>query len=183
MRQRRDKQKRKTAHRQILNMCCGMLLSSLLSLPTQAKPPLQPLEKELAVFLQNNLPAYRLANPEDYLPALSESDRGVTLIRADFDQDGLSDYAVLLLHRQTREARIYFLLRRKTSFQADLLLSWPALTPGPALQTPMFFKKAGEAGLTARDYNELQEIPNWEKLSNQERMRLRKAKAADYVSV
>lgn len=159
------------------------LFLTLLSGPVFASPQAPAVPDELAAFLKQQLPAYRLVIPQDYVPAISASDRGLPFIRADFDRDGQPDYAVLLVQRQTRETRVYFLLRRQAGFHTDLLLSWPALSPGASVRTPMSFKKPGEEGLTGVDRNELQKIPNWEHLPSKEVIRLRNAKAAYYLSV
>lgn len=132
-------------------------------------------------YLSQHLPGYRLATSRDYEAAITGEDQGLPFVSADFDQDGQTDWALLLIHDQTWEARVYYLLGRKDGFKPELLLSRKALDTG--IQTPLFFKPAGAEGLTAFDYNELQAIPNWQQLPHSDYLRQRRQKAAHYVSV
>ncbi len=156
-----------------------MALVCSLAAAKAAEPP-----ADLKAFLAEQLPDYRLSTSGDYRPEVEVSDRGPAFVRDDFDGDGQIDYAVMLVHRRTRDARAYLLLQRETGFQAELLLSQPAAERGGAIKMPLSLKKAGDAGLTAKPNNELQFTPDGASpLPSEELQRLRQSKAAHYVAM
>lgn len=135
-------------------------------------------------YLAAELPGYRLVRPEDFVPALKDENRGQSLYRADFNGDGQTDYAALVMNAASREARIYYLLGTGKGFQAQQLLSRHWSGQGPGIRTPIFFKAAGEEGLSARSYNTLtQDDRAPAGLSPAERLAAHQRKAAPYVAV
>lgn len=137
-------------------------------------------------FVAAKMPGYRIARAADYEKMLGAEDRGKALIEADFNGDGKGDYAVLVLSETAREYRVYYLIASAGGLQPQLLLArkWIGATAG-AVRTPMFFKPAGQPGISERDYNDLTRIPpaRLAKMSPAKIQAERQRKAAHYVAV
>lgn len=152
--------------------------------PVQAKEAAPVASQELQHYLTQTFPAYRLANTSDYETALKGQDQGQAWLQADFNQDGQADYAVLLINESAQEYRVYYLLRQAQGFHADLLLTRKfAGESSHPIRTPMFFKPAGQSGISGREYNGLTAIPHPEKLSGKQIVALKASRRAFYTSV
>lgn len=163
-----------------------MMLGGSAAVAAPPPPEIKDANKEVDAYLADKMPLYRIAGPGDYAPALKGKDQGEPLIKADFNQDGQMDYAVLLVSESGKKSAVYYLLGHNGDFKPVLLVSrkWTAPAAAKQVTTPMFFKPAGAPGLSERAYNELtQDSQAPAKLSLAERQALHKQKAAFYVSV
>jgi hypothetical protein len=136
--------------------------------------------------IETQLPGFKLAQQNDYHSVLSENDRGKSLYQADFNSDGKQDFAVLVINKEVKEYRIYYLLKNGENYKFVLLYKQK---PNKAnkehkIINPMFFKPIGEAGLGDNDYNTLTndgDLPDT--ISSEEREKRHNKKVAPYKSV
>ncbi|HEY9841385.1 MAG: hypothetical protein ACAI44_07825 [Candidatus Sericytochromatia bacterium] len=135
-------------------------------------------------FLRQKMPAYRLATAADYSPVLGAEDRGEAVIQADFNQDKMLDYAVLLVNDQDKENRIYYLLGRRSGLETVLLWAGKWHDQTRPVRNPVFFKPAGDPGMSERTYNTLtNDSDRPATMSAQERREIHALKAAPYLAV
>lgn len=109
--------------------------------------------------LETALPGARLATASDFAPALEEKYRGDTVRQADFNGDGLNDWAVLVVLPRSNAYGVYYIISSEDGPKSMRLVSREhgAEQDAGFIKTPMFFKPAGELGIAARDYNSLAE--------------------------
>jgi hypothetical protein len=108
-------------------------------------------------MLQREMPGAHLATSSDFSPALEGKYRGQVLHEADFNGDGLSDWAVVIVVPRSRTYGVYYIISDKPQPTILNLLSreYEPKEQSGFIKTPMFFKPVGELGIAARDYTSL----------------------------
>lgn len=139
-------------------------------------------------ILQMEAPGARLATPSDFSPVLEGKYRGQVLHEADFNGDGLSDWAAVIVDPRSRTYGVYYVISDKPRSRIVKLLSreYRQKEQRGFIKTPMFFKPAGDLGIAGRDYTSLTQdlYPNdsspgaWKRLAEE-----RERKVAPYRAV
>lgn len=130
---------------------------------------------KLPKVIESSLSGYRLARPTDFVEAIQKLDRQpkntaytylygnspvtCSIFTADFNQDGLKDYAVLLINQTTNYSQFRLLINRGTTFETIRVTDYEK-PPEPIkglVYTAMFLKPSGELGAAARKYFPLEE--------------------------
>jgi hypothetical protein len=111
--------------------------------------------------IEKQLPGFRMAREDDYLPSLVSMVRGQLAFRRDFNQDGKPDWALVLIDDRTREYRIYYLLLSDSEAKLVPLLTrtWKDGSNAHPINTPMILKNAGDPGISGRIYNSFRGDP------------------------
>ena len=108
-------------------------------------------------IVQKEFPGARLATPADFSPVLEGKYVGQVLHEADFDGEGSSDWAVIIVFPDAATYGVYYVIsgnprpRIMKLFDREYGLDERA----GFIKTPMFFKPAGELGIAGRDYTTL----------------------------
>lgn len=119
----------------------------------------QSLESMAATVVAGKLPGFRLATRGDFVPELRDQAHvpspTQTVLREDFDGNGLQDWAVLVINESLKEYRIYYVLNMPDGYRFDLLMSktWtePSASRG-VIRNALFLKRAGDLGVAQRHY-------------------------------
>lgn len=120
---------------------------------------------------EGNIPAplkpilgeYQLANKSDFVAAIRAYEQAnpkqrvtCSIFTADFNGDGLKDYALLLVNPKTRSSRFVLALNQgKGQFNSAVVKDFDSLPNSNSgiLYTAMRFKPAGELGAAGREYS------------------------------
>ena len=123
-------------------------------------------EKDIRAVISAELPGFRLAEVGDYVSALSPDAQGERVIQQDFNRDGKADWAIVVINEQLREYRIYYRVSDQDKYQLIPLFTrrW---RQSPPIQTPMFLKRAGDAGMANRVYKSMVAPLNRRETQNQ----------------
>lgn len=134
--------------------------------PSPDASPGPPCERELPAALATGLDGFRLALPDDFLSVIRELDASnpnqdltCTLVTADFNQDGLDDYALLLMQTTTSQAQARLMLNQGNGqYRPLVLIDYDRHSDAAQglVYTSMNYKPPGEPGLAARDYSPLE---------------------------
>lgn len=110
---------------------------------------------------------YRLAQKSDFVPAIRNfkpeyADQNFTcaIFTADFNEDGLKDYALLLVNQKTFDFRFQMVLNRNNGeFDPAFVRDYKRLTQPEdgVIYTSMSFKPPGVPGLAVREYSPLKQ--------------------------
>ncbi|MBD1928388.1 hypothetical protein H6F74_19355 [Trichocoleus sp. FACHB-90] len=139
--------------------------SAIANSPTAELPDVQ-CQGEVPQPVKASLGEFRLAQEADFIPAIrqfqasgnSKQKLTCSIFSADFNQDGLKDYAMLLVSEELGDFRFQMSLNQGDGkFQRDFVKDYKRITKPEAgvIYTSMDFKPAGEKGLAARDYSPL----------------------------
>lgn len=120
---------------------------------------------EIPAPVQVTLGDYRLARKSDFISAIRNfkpefNDQNVTcaIFTADFNEDKLKDYALLLVHQKTFDFRFQMVLNQGSGkFASAFVKDYKRLTQPEVgvIYTSMSFKPPGAPGLAAREYTPL----------------------------
>jgi hypothetical protein len=121
----------------------------------------QTLPQDLSILVSRQLNGFRLAEDTDFIAALKNKRERQSVLQEDFDKDGRRDWAAIVINPRSREYRIYYVLNQATGPKFELLLTrtWASSARTNPINTPMFLKPAGDAGISGRTYNDLGPSP------------------------
>ncbi|MFE1744975.1 hypothetical protein [Coleofasciculus sp. H7-2] len=133
---------------------------------TVAELPDLQCQGEVPPPVKATLGEHRLANESDFVPSIRNFKSSETpnkkftcsIFSADFNQDGLKDYAMLLVAEETADFRFQVALNQgNEKFARSLVKDYKRTTKPEAgvIYTSMDFKPAGEKGLANRKYSPL----------------------------
>ena len=112
------------------------------------------LPANLSSIIQKEFPGFRIAQKSDfilYLQKMEESSN--TVLEGDLNQDGKTDYTILLINKPQRIFGFYSFISNSISYSTFALStsSWPEDYEGKIWEI-MWFKKSGEPGISDEKY-------------------------------
>lgn len=133
---------------------------------TVAELPNLQCQGEVPQPVKATLGEHRLAKESDFVPSIRNFKSSETpnqkftcsIFSADFNQDGLKDYAMLLVAEETADFRFQIALNQGNGkFERSLVKDYRRTTKPEegVIYTSMDFKPAGEKGLANRKYSPL----------------------------
>lgn len=133
------------------------------SLTSRAQLPEVQCQGELPTAVKATLGDYRLAQKPDFVAAIRSYEQEnpqqkltCSIFTADFNGDGMNDYALLLVNPNTDNFRFQLMIHQGNGqFNSAVTKEFPRL-PNSAegkIYTSMTLKQAGELGSAARDYS------------------------------
>lgn len=120
---------------------------------------------EVPSSIKIKLRDYRLAQPSDFVASIRASEREnphkkltCSIFTADFNQDGLPDYALLLVNPKTQNFRFVMAINQGNGkFEPAVLKDFHPLANSDQgiIYTSMLFKPSGSLGAAKREYSPL----------------------------
>lgn len=139
--------------------------SSTVKTPSEVALPESQCQGEVPSSIKAKLGEYRLAQPSDFVAAIrtyqQENPRRkltCSIFTVDFNEDGLKDYALLLVNPKTRDFRFAIAMNRDNGkFEPAVVKNFHRLanSDGGIVYTSMIFKPSGALGAAKREYSPL----------------------------
>lgn len=133
--------------------------------PLAAKLPEPQCQGQVPSPLKAKLGEYRLAQPSDFVSSIRDYEREnprkkltCSIFTADFNQDSLPDYALLLVNSKTRRFRFVLAINQGNGkFEPAVLNDFNRLANSERgiVYTSMMFKPSGSLGSAKREYSPL----------------------------
>lgn len=132
--------------------------------PAVAALPEPQCQGEVPSAIAAKLGDYRLAQPSDFVASISAYQREnprrkltCSIFTADFNEDGLKDYVLLLVNPKTRNFRFVMAINRDNGkFEPAVLKDFHPLPNSEGIiYTSMIFKPSGSLGAAKREYSPL----------------------------